>query len=67
MVHVSYYFRPRAGRHKKLWKKSSKQLIENEKHVMCKLFHNRRFDRAVTSEIKEARYIPDDPYKVNKA
>ena len=34
---------------------------------MCKLFHNRRFDRAVTSEIKEARYIPDDPYKVNKA
>jgi len=58
------WIRPRAGRHKKLWKKSSKQLIENEKHVMCKLFHNRRFDRAVTSEIKEARYIPDDPYKV---
>ena len=27
------------------------------------MFHN-RFDRAVTSDIKEIRHIPDDPYKV---
>ena len=31
---------------------------------MGKLWHNRRFDRAVSSEIKELRHIPDDPYKV---
>ena len=31
---------------------------------MCHIFHNRRFDRAVTHEIKAARYIPDDPYRV---
>ena len=58
-------FRPRGGRAKKLWKKSQTQLNENEKHVFCRVWHNRRFDRAVTQEIKEKRYIPDDPYKVN--
>jgi len=58
------WIRPRSGRAKKLWKKSMLQLNNNEKHVMCKLWHNRRFDRAVSSEIKELRHIPDDPYKV---
>jgi len=58
------WIRPRAGRDKKRWKKSAQQVINNEKHVMCRIFHNRRFDRAVTHEIKMARYIPDDPYKV---
>ena len=58
------WIRPRSGRAKKLWKKSILQLNSNEKHVMCKLWHNRRFDRAVSSEIKEMRHIPDDPYKV---
>merc|ERR1711874_793673 len=42
------WIRPRAGRAKKL----------------CKSYHKRRFDRAVTSDIKEIRHIPDDPYKV---
>ena len=59
------WIRPRSGRAKKHWKKSMKQLNDTEKHVMCKLYHNRRFDRAVTMEIKAPRYIPDDPYKVN--
>ena len=58
------WIRPRSGRAKKLWKKSMLQLNNNEKHVMCRLWHNRRFDRAVTSEIKEIRHIPNDPYKV---
>ena len=58
------WIRPRSGRAKKLWKKSMLQLNNNEKHVMCKLWHNRRFDRAVSSEVKEMRHIPDDPYKV---
>jgi len=58
------WIRPRGGRAKKLWKKSQTQLNENEKHVFCRVWHNRRFDRAVTQEIKEKRYIPDDPYKV---
>lgn len=58
------WVRPRAGRAKKRWKKTTKQLVDNEKHVFCKNFHKRRFDRAVTMEIKEQRHIPEDPYKV---
>jgi len=58
------WIRPKAGRAKKLWKKSQKQQVVNERHVFCKSYHKRRFDRAVTSEIKEIRHIPDDPYKV---
>lgn len=58
------WIRPRAGRDKKRWKKSRTQLTENEKHVFCMPYHKRRFDRAVTTEYKEIRHIPDDPYKV---
>jgi len=58
------WIRPRAGRYKKHWKKSRIQLINNEKHVFVMPWHKRRFDRAVTSDIKEIRHIPDDPYKV---
>jgi len=58
------WIRPRGGRNKKLWKKDQTKLIEGEKHVFCKHYHRKRFDRAVTTEYKEARYIPDDPYKV---
>jgi len=58
------WIRPKAGRAKKLWKKSSEQLVNSEKHVFCKPYHKRRFDRAVTSDIKEIRHIPDDPYKI---
>jgi len=58
------WIRPRAGRYKKLWKKSRTQLVNNEKHVFVKGYHKRRFDRAVTMEIKDIRHIPEDPYKV---
>lgn len=57
------WIRPRSGRDKKAWKKSGFQLRQREKHVFCKPYHKRRFDRAVLSHIKEARYIPGDPYK----
>jgi len=58
------WIRPKAGRNKKAWKKHQKQLINREKHFFCAPFHNSRFDRAVLSETKEIRHIPDDPYKV---
>jgi len=58
------WIRPRAGRNKKIWKKSTMQLRAGEKHVFCVAYHKRRFDRAVLQNIKEVRYIPDDPYKV---
>jgi len=58
------WIRPRAGKDKKRWRKSTQQLINCEKHVFCKAYHKRRFDRAVTMEIKEQRHIPNDPYKV---
>lgn len=58
------WIRPRSGRDKKRWKKSRSELILYEKHSFCKAYHVRRFDRAVTSDIKEQRHIPDDPYKI---
>ena len=66
IINKIYYLlpRPRSGRAKKHWKKSMTDLNNLEKHVMCKLYHNRRFDRAVSHEIEAPRYIPNDPYKV---
>ena len=58
------WIRPKSGRAKKNWKKDMKAIVTNQKHVFCKSYHKRRFDRAVTSNIKEIRHIPDDPYKV---
>lgn len=58
------WIRPHSGRAKKHWKKSRTELILNEKHHFCQAYHVRRFDRAVTSDIKEQRHIPDDPYKI---
>lgn len=57
------WIRPRSGRTKKAWKASSETLRAREKHVFCRPFHNRRFDRAVLSNIKEIRHIPEDPYQ----
>eukprot|EP00088_Acartia_fossae_P034632 TRINITY_DN3554_c0_g1_i4.p1 TRINITY_DN3554_c0_g1~~TRINITY_DN3554_c0_g1_i4.p1 ORF type:complete len:304 (-),score=33.31 TRINITY_DN3554_c0_g1_i4:55-966(-) len=58
------WLRVRGGRDKKHWKKSMRQLRECEMHYFCRPYHNRRFDLAVASEIKEMRHIPDDPYRV---
>jgi len=58
------WIRPKSGRAKKNWKKDMKAIVTNQKHVFCKSYHKRRFDMAVTSDIKEIRHIPDDPYKV---
>lgn len=58
------WIRPRVGRDKKHWKKDTHRLRMSEKHLFCVPYHNRRFDRAVLSDIKEVRHIPDDPYKV---
>jgi len=58
------WIRPRAGRHKKAWKRTQESIINMEKHVFCRVYHKRRFDRAVTEDYKLARYIPGDPYKV---
>lgn len=58
------WIKPRQSRHKKKWKKSREQLIRAQKHNFCnKMYHKTRFDRAVTSDIKAIRHIPDDPYK----
>lgn len=58
------WIRPRSGRDKKHWKKSQLSLRLGQAHHFCVPYHNRRFDRAVLSELKEQRHIPDDPYKV---
>lgn len=58
------WIRTRGGRDKKWWKKTRAQLIKGQKHYFCMRYHNHRFDRAVTSHIKEIRHIPEDPYRV---
>jgi len=58
------WIRPRSARDKKHWKKSRRMLIGLETHVFTVPYHQRRFDRAVLSDLKEIRHIPNDPYKV---
>ena len=41
-VHLTTSLRPKAGRDKKLWKKSQRQQVVNERHVFCKSYHKRR-------------------------
>jgi len=58
------WIRVKAGRHKKHWRATTDMLQQKEKHVFCAPYHKRRFDRCVSSEFKEQRHIPDDPYRV---
>ena len=56
------YIRPRAGRAKKHWKKPAENLWKLEQHIFCAPFHVRRLERMFAPEMKEPRFIPNDPY-----
>ena len=51
-----------SGRDKKHWKKNSLQLRMGQSHTFCVPYHNRRFDRAVMSELKVRINTSLSPY-----
>lgn len=56
------WIRPRAGRHKKLWKKSHRRIRRLKQHVFCNSTQCRLLDRMVNIEYKTPKYYVDDPY-----
>jgi len=56
------WIRTRAGRHKKLWKKSAKRINRLRQHVFCNATQCRMLDKMVNIEYKTPKYYVDDPY-----
>ena len=56
------WIRPRAGRHKKLWKKSHRQRKRMKGHVVCNKRQCWLLERMVTQYWRRTRHYPDDPY-----
>ena len=51
---ISLVLRPRAGRAKKLWKKSLRQQVVNERHVFCKSYHKRRLAKLLFPPVSDS-------------
>ena len=56
------WIRTRAGRHKKLWKKSHQRIKRLRQHVFCNETQCRMLDKMVNIEYKIPKYYVDDPY-----
>ena len=56
------WIRTRAGRRKKLWKKSHRRIRRLRRHVFCNATQCRLLDRMVNIEYKTPKYYVDDPY-----
>ncbi|CAG9794820.1 unnamed protein product [Diatraea saccharalis] len=56
------WIRPKVGRQKKLWKKSSAQKRRLRQHVFCTATQNKLLDKMVTKFWKRPKYYVDDPY-----
>lgn len=61
-LHWGGWIRPKVGRHKKLWKKSSAQKRRLRQHVFCNATQSTLLDKMVTKYWKRPRYYVDDPY-----
>jgi len=57
------WIRTRAGRHKKLWKKTARRIKRLRQHVICNDTQCRMLDKMVNIEYKTPKYYVDDPYK----
>ncbi|XP_041369259.1 39S ribosomal protein L35, mitochondrial-like isoform X2 [Gigantopelta aegis] len=62
-LHWGIWIRPRAGRQKKLWKKSMERKRRLRYHVFCNRQQSRLFDKMVTKCWKEPKYYVDSPYE----
>ncbi|XP_017878176.1 39S ribosomal protein L35, mitochondrial [Ceratina calcarata] len=56
------WIRTRAGRHKRLWKKSGKLKHKYKMHVFCNATQSAMLDKMVTKYWKRPHYYVDDPY-----
>ncbi|CAH0401604.1 unnamed protein product [Chilo suppressalis] len=61
-LHWGAWIRPKVGRQKKLWKKSSAQRRRLRQHVFCTKTQSRMLDKMVTKFWKRPKYYVDDPY-----
>ncbi|XP_060528622.1 large ribosomal subunit protein bL35m [Cylas formicarius] len=57
------WIRTKAGRHKKLWKKSPPRRRRLRQHVFCNATQSRLLDKMVTSYWKRPKYYVDDIYE----
>jgi len=57
------WIRTRAGRHKKIWKKSGKQRRRLRQHVFCNATQSMMLDKMVTMYWKRPKHYVDDPYQ----
>lgn len=56
------WIRTRAGRHKKLWKKTARRINRLRQHVFCNATQCRMLDKMVNIEYKTPKHYVDDPY-----
>ncbi|XP_059050517.1 large ribosomal subunit protein bL35m [Achroia grisella] len=61
-LHWGGWIRTKAGRKKRLWKKSSAQKRRLRQHVLCNATQNTLLDKMVTKFWKRPKYYVDDPY-----
>ena len=57
------WIRPRAGRHKHLWKKPFHIRWWAKQHVFCTDEQNKVLDQMVSAKFKKPNYFVDDPYE----
>ncbi|KAL6262644.1 hypothetical protein P5V15_005438 [Pogonomyrmex californicus] len=57
------WIRTKAGRHNKLWTKSSARKKRLREHVFCNATQSTLLDRMVTKYWKRRRFYVDDPYE----
>ncbi|KAJ6221657.1 hypothetical protein RDWZM_000202 [Blomia tropicalis] len=56
------WIRPRAGRHKHLWRKPFYIRWWAKQHVFCTDEQNKVLDQMVAADMKRPKYFVDDPY-----
>jgi len=57
------WIRPRAGRHKKLWKKNAARRKRARTHVFCNATQTYMLDKMVAKFWRKKTYYVDDPYE----
>ncbi|XP_049779116.1 39S ribosomal protein L35, mitochondrial [Schistocerca cancellata] len=61
-LHWGIWIRTKAGRHKRMWTKSSNRRRRLRQHVFCNATQSTLLDKMVTKYWKRPKYYVDDPY-----
>lgn len=61
-LHWGAWIRTKAGRYKRLWKKSPARKRRLRQHVFCNATQSSMLDKMVTKYWKKPKYYIDDPY-----